>query len=78
MTAVTARTCGLDWQTAGRLAADPQTAHARAPFIAARLADEVTNPRDAGARWCAAVMLRDISPLLGKEPPSARHRSQEL
>lgn len=80
MTAVTARVCGLDWQAAEQLVTDPLSAptRARGSFFAARFADEVTNPRDAGARWCSAVMLRDISPLLGKEPPGARDRSQGL
>lgn len=77
MTAVTARTCGFDWSVAASLAADPRTARPRAAFVAARLADEVTNPRDAGARWCAAVMLRDISPLLGEEASRAHDRNQE-
>lgn len=67
MTAVTARVCGLDWATASRLATDPLSLPGRATFLARRFSDEVTNPRDAGARWCSAVMLRDISPLVGKE-----------
>lgn len=65
-TAVLSRVCLLDWPTAQRLAADPlATAPRRAAFVAARLAGEVLNPRDAGARWCSAAMLRDLSPLLG-------------
>lgn len=77
MTAVTARVCGLDWATAERLAADPCSLPDKASLLAARFANEVTNPRDVGARWCSAVMLRDISPLIGKEPRHARDRSQE-
>jgi len=76
-TAVASRVCGLDWETAARLAADPCAMPKKALFLAARFSTEVTNPRDAGARWCSAVMLRDISPLLGKEPHRARNRGQE-
>lgn len=63
-TAVLARTCALDWPAAERLASDP-TAAPNASYVAARLAREVLNARDAGARWCSAAMLRDLSPLLG-------------
>lgn len=76
-TAVTARICGLGWEAARRLAADPLSMPTKATFLASRFADEVTNPRDAAARWCSAVMLRDISPLVGKEPRCARDRDQE-
>jgi hypothetical protein len=66
LTAVLSRVCVLDWQTAGRLAADPMAVSpGKAAFVAARLAGEVLNPRDAGARWCSAALLRDLSPLLG-------------
>jgi hypothetical protein len=66
LTAVLSRVCLLDWPTAGRLAADPlAAAPGKAAFLAARLSGEVLNPRDAGARWCSAAMLRDLSPLLG-------------
>jgi transcriptional regulator with XRE-family HTH domain len=65
-TAVLSRVCVLDWRTAGRLAADPTVvAPGKAAFLATRLAGEVLNPRDAGARWCSAALLRDLSPLLG-------------
>jgi transcriptional regulator with XRE-family HTH domain len=64
-TAVLARACLLDWMAAERLAADPMTVPAsKAAFIARRLANEVLNPRDAGARWCSATVLRDLSPIL--------------
>lgn len=65
-TAVVARTCAVDWPTAARLAADPLSMPDRAAQLVRRLLTEVTNPRDAGARWCAATMLRDLSPLLGR------------
>lgn len=68
-TAVISRVCGIAWETASRLAVDPESAGPHAATFAALLATEVTNTRDAGARWCSAAMLRDISPLLGKEPP---------
>ncbi|MGW2541748.1 helix-turn-helix domain-containing protein [Kitasatospora sp. NPDC001574] len=64
-TAVLARVGALDWSVAQRIAADPLTAGSRASFLAARLAPETLNPRDAGARWCAASVLRDLTPLLG-------------
>jgi transcriptional regulator with XRE-family HTH domain len=66
MAAVASRVCGLDWTAARRLAKDPRSMPQKAPFLAARFAEEVTNPSDAGARWCSAVMLRDLSPLLGR------------
>lgn len=62
--AVLARTCSLDWPVAERVASDPALAP-NASYVAARLASEVLNARDAGARWCSAAMLRDLSPLLG-------------
>lgn len=77
MTAVTVRVTGLEWASAQQLAIDPLSMPGKASFLAARFADEVKNPRDAGARWCSAVMLRDISPLVGTETYSARDRSQE-
>jgi hypothetical protein len=66
LTAVTARVCGLEWEVAELLARNPRSMVRKAHFLAARFADEVTNPRDVGARWCSAVMLRDLSPLLGR------------
>jgi hypothetical protein len=66
-TAVLARVGALEWADAAILAADPLAAGTRAPFLAARLATETINPRDAGARWCSAVLLQDMTPLLGWE-----------
>lgn len=64
LTAVIARVFKLDWLAAQQLAADPSTF--RSPNEAARiLATEALNPRDAGARWCAASLLRDLSPMIG-------------
>lgn len=65
-TAVVARACAVDWTLAARLVADPLSMPDRAAYVARRLVDEVTNQRDAGARWCAADMLRGLSPLLGR------------
>jgi transcriptional regulator with XRE-family HTH domain len=65
-TAVVARTCAVDWPIAQQLAADPLSMPGRAAYLARRLLGEVTNARDAGARWCSAAMLRDLSPLLGR------------
>ncbi|MFJ9694884.1 hypothetical protein [Kitasatospora sp. NPDC101183] len=66
-TAVLARVGGLEWNRAQALAADLRTAGDTAQFLAARLAAETLNTRDAGARWCAAIMLRDLTPLLSWE-----------
>ncbi|MDT0342076.1 hypothetical protein [Streptomyces litchfieldiae] len=68
MTAVTARTCGDDWTTAGSIARDPAAYPHRARYLAQRFATEALNPRDAGARWCSSVMLRELSPLIGWSP----------
>lgn len=63
-TAVLARVCGLEWQAAAASArnplelADPTTA-------ARRLSLETLNSADAGARWCASHLLRELSPILG-------------
>lgn len=65
-TAVVARACAMEWGAASRIVADPLSAGGQAAYVGRRLAAEVTNARDAGARWCAAGMLRDLSPLLGR------------
>jgi transcriptional regulator with XRE-family HTH domain len=63
-TAVIARVGALPWSTASKLAAGRVPSPRQAHFLASRFAHEALNPRDAGARWCSAVMLRDLSPLL--------------
>ena len=63
-TAVVARVGGLPWATAAKLASGQVPTQRQAHFLAARLCQEVLNPRDAGARWCSASLLRDLSPLL--------------
>lgn len=64
LTAVVARLFKVDWSVAERFAADPT--RLPSPCHAARiLAAETLNPRDAGARWCAASLLRDLSPIIG-------------
>lgn len=63
-TAVVARVGGLPWATAATLACGQVPTQRQAHFLAARLSQEVLNPRDAGARWCSASLLRDLSPLL--------------
>lgn len=63
-TAVLARVCVLDWTTARRLAVDPLAFPKKVGYLANRLAGEVINPRDAGARWASATVLRDLSPAL--------------
>jgi transcriptional regulator with XRE-family HTH domain len=64
-TAVVARVCGLDWATAIRLSIAPQ-GFPNPRLVAERFAREVVNPRDAGARWCAAAMLQRLSPMIGR------------
>jgi transcriptional regulator with XRE-family HTH domain len=71
-TAVIARVGALQWNTAASLAAGQVPTQRQAHFLAARLSREVLNPRDAGARWCSASLLRDLSPQLrlpGNEYP---------
>jgi transcriptional regulator with XRE-family HTH domain len=64
-TAVLARTCAFDWTRASHIAADPRSlGPKKAQLVAARLASEVLNPRDAGARWCSAAVLRDLAPIV--------------
>lgn len=63
-TAVVSRVCSADWQAATRLVREP-VAHPNAVWAARKFAAEALNPRDAGARWCAALMLRELSPALG-------------
>ena len=66
-TAVIARVGALPWATASKLASGqihPSTK--QADFLAKRFAHEVLNPRDAGARWCSAALLQDLSPRIGR------------
>jgi hypothetical protein len=64
-TAVVARVCGLDWETAKRRSSAPHE-FSNPRLVAQRFAREVINPRDAGARWCAAAMLQRLSPMIGR------------
>ncbi|MGW4032808.1 helix-turn-helix domain-containing protein [Streptomyces sp. NPDC004838] len=68
MRAVTSRVCAVDWTTGGRIVSQPASYGHRADFLAARFAREALNPRDAGARWCSSVMLRELSPMIGRSP----------
>ncbi|MFJ6213730.1 helix-turn-helix domain-containing protein [Streptomyces sp. NPDC092296] len=68
LTAVTSRVCAVDWTAAGRIASQPTAYAPRADFLAARFAREALNPRDSGARWCSSVMLRELSPMIGRSP----------
>lgn len=64
--AVVSRTGALSWSAATKVVEAPAAlSHKQASFLASRLTHEVLNPRDAGARWCSATMLRELSPLLG-------------
>jgi transcriptional regulator with XRE-family HTH domain len=65
-TAVIARVGALPWATAAKIASKQiRPTVKQANFLASRFASEALNPRDAGARWCSAAMLRDLSPYLG-------------
>ncbi len=66
MTAVASRVCAVDWTTAGRIAQNPSAFGRQADFLASRFAQEALNPHDAGARWCSSVMLRELTPLIGR------------
>lgn len=65
MTAVVARSGALPWTTAAKIVNTPTTmTRQQMSFLASRLAAEVLNPRDTGARWCSAMMLRELAPVL--------------
>jgi hypothetical protein len=67
-TAVVARVGALPWSTASKIATGRMKPTVKqANFLASRFAAEVLNPRDAGARWCSAAMLRELSPLVGTD-----------
>lgn len=68
LTAVTSRVCAVDWTTAGRIVSQPAAYGHWADFLATRFAREALNPRDSGARWCSSVMLRELSPMIGRSP----------
>jgi transcriptional regulator with XRE-family HTH domain len=69
LTAVAARVCALPWASAERLAKGHlPTSTERAHYLATRLSRETVNPRDVGARWCSAMLLRDLAPTLGQIP----------
>ena len=63
-TAVVARVGALDWPRARRLALDPLADPTAAIGLARRLAEEVLNPYDVGARWISATLLRHLAPVL--------------
>jgi hypothetical protein len=67
-TAVIARVGALPWATASAIAKGRTLSAQQAQFLAARFTRETLNPRDAGARWCSATMLRELSPLLTLPP----------
>jgi transcriptional regulator with XRE-family HTH domain len=64
LTAVVARVCSLDWSTAVRVAREPAM-FPEPSLVADRFAREALNPQDAGARWCSAMMLQRLSPMIG-------------
>lgn len=63
-TAVIARVCGMNWETAANIAHGDDVF--RKPRRAAEiLIRELLNPRDVGARWCSAAVLQTLAPRLG-------------
>jgi transcriptional regulator with XRE-family HTH domain len=67
-TAVAARVCVIPWSSAARLAEGKvQLSTKQVRYLTSRFSSEVLNPRDAGARWCSAQMLQELSPLLGQD-----------
>jgi transcriptional regulator with XRE-family HTH domain len=67
-TAVIARVGAIPWETASAFAMGKAPTPKQAQFLASRFTREALNPRDSGARWCSATMLREISPLLTLPP----------
>lgn len=57
LTAVAHRVLGLDWQHAGQLATGAESAVALPAVHVRPLVQELTNPSDGAARWCAASLL---------------------
>ncbi|GAA3000283.1 hypothetical protein GCM10010483_51570 [Actinokineospora diospyrosa] len=65
LTAVASRVCEISWSQAQVFVQNP----AKFPFAAIaaeRLARETVSPVDAGARWCSAKLLQDLSPAIGR------------
>ena len=77
LTAVASRVLDTSWESAYQTAADlsvsasnsNRLAESQGIWVARRLAAELSNRRDAAARWCAAVML---APLHDHAPDVAR------
>lgn len=65
MTAVVSRVCSLEWTKAAELAANPRL-FPQPGLVAQRFAQEAVSDRDGGARWCSAVMLQSLSPMIGR------------
>jgi DNA-binding XRE family transcriptional regulator len=65
LTAVTMRACSVGWGEAAQFIEKPVD-FPLAPIAVERFMREVINPRDVGARWCAAKMLQDLSPVIGR------------
>lgn len=64
LTAVVSRSGAMTWTAATRVVnAAATVTRQQASFLMARLAHEAVNPRDVGARWCAATMLRELAPI---------------
>lgn len=62
LTAVSSRVLALEWNQAAKFAetVEHATPETRCDLTAAqlsKLAHELTNPRDGGARWCSAILL---------------------
>lgn len=64
LTAVTSRVCAVKSGQAAAFMQNPTT-FPLAAIAAERFAREAVNPTDAGARWCSAKMLQDLSSIGG-------------
>ena len=65
LTAVTTRVCSIGWGEAAQFVESP-TAFPLASIAVERFLREVLNSADAGARWCSARMLQELSPVMGR------------
>lgn len=84
LTAVVQRVLSTSWKEAARLAAGVEgDAHAPAGqlspdlagHLAARFGEEVANPRDGAARWCAVTMLAQVQPSAPDAVRDTLHRA---
>lgn len=79
LTAVASRVLKISWPDAGRFVhtmagvQDLEISTERADRAVESLANEATNVRDGGARWCSVVMLSRLAPLSPDNSRAALH-----